>query len=451
MSIEALRKEIETLFHTLEKTPQTASFPLRAEVPLASLSPLEFLQANPLFEKSYWKDRDSDFEMAGLGIADCVTSITRCDYSELTHDILQRLGSSNQKNRYYGGIRFPSPSVPSPEWEKYGYYRFILPLFEVRKSQGHLTLSCTLFLKPFYSPQQHLAFILAQVEKLSLTPIENKIPLQFNNSPLHHEPSFALWEDSMEHMNIHLRNHHPQKVVMARKSQVTLSDKVDPGSFLRNLPNEKTFKFWFQVAPEDSFIGSSPECLFHKKGRHIVSEAVAGTRSVFPSETQRQDAKKDLQNSLKDTLEHGFVVSMLQTTLDSLCEKVTKKPIEIIELAHVMHLYQTFSGTLHSRVSLATLLTALHPTPAVSGYPVKDAIAMIAEEEPFDRGWYTGVVGYISEEETLFAVAIRCAHLQENQLSLYSGAGIVEASQALMEWGELNSKIKIFTDLLSLA
>ena len=90
------------------------------------------------------------------------------------------------------------------------------------------------------------------------------------------------------------------------------------------------------------------------------------------------------------------------------------------------------------------LLESFHPTPAVAGYPVDKALAAIGQQEPFDRGWYAGPVGYIGRESTEFAVAIRCGLVEAERLSLYAGAGLVKGSDCEAEWNEIENKISNF-------
>lgn len=52
---------------------------------------------------------------------------------------------------------------------------------------------------------------------------------------------------------------------------------------------------------------------------------------------------------------------------------------------------------------------ALHPTPAVCGRPRATAKEILASEEPFDRGFYSGPFGWLSGSAAEFVVAIRSA------------------------------------------
>ena len=68
--------------------------------------------------------------------------------------------------------------------------------------------------------------------------------------------------------------------------------------------------------------------------------------------------------------------------------------------------------------------------------------------EKFDRGWYAGPVGWIGREEAEFAVAIRSGLVFEDELHLYSGAGIVKGSNYESEWEEVENKIEGFMNVI---
>jgi menaquinone-specific isochorismate synthase len=121
-----------------------------------------------------------------------------------------------------------------------------------------------------------------------------------------------------------------------------------------------------------------------------------------------------------------------------------------MKLARSRHLRAGLRATLRPDVSTADLLAALHPTPAVGGTPHRRALALIRKLEPFDRGWYAGPVGWIGPEAADFAVAIRSGLVAEHRLALFSGAGLVEGSEAESEWDEIEQKISDFTGILGL-
>ncbi|MGK5631816.1 chorismate-binding protein, partial [Streptomyces sp. URMC 123] len=83
--------------------------------------------------------------------------------------------------------------------------------------------------------------------------------------------------------------------------------------------------------------------------------------------------------------------------------------------------------------------------PAVCGTPTAHARRVIAELEPFDRGFFTGVVGWQDDRgDGEWVVTIRCAEAEERGLRLYAGAGVVAASSPAAETAETGAKFRTF-------
>jgi menaquinone-specific isochorismate synthase len=168
---------------------------------------------------------------------------------------------------------------------------------------------------------------------------------------------------------------------------------------------------------------------------------------------------EDLRNSPKDRHEHQLVVNNLQAILAELCDSVTiessaerafrQRELTILKLNKVQHLYTQCHGTLTANLTDADILPKLHPTPAVGGFPRPQALKLIQELEPFERGWYAAPVGWIGADEAEFAVAIRSGLIDRDRLLLFAGAGIVRGSQPEEEWAEIENKIRHFTDLFT--
>lgn len=125
-----------------------------------------------------------------------------------------------------------------------------------------------------------------------------------------------------------------------------------------------------------------------------------------------------------------------------------KREPTLLRLHKVQHLYTPCNGILFDEVSDAEILPMLHPTPAVGGYPREQALTVIEKIEPFQRGWYAAPVGWVGHDTTEFAVAIRSGLVENNQLSLFSGAGIVEGSKPEKEWQEIENKIGSFLQVI---
>ena len=109
----------------------------------------------------------------------------------------------------------------------------------------------------------------------------------------------------------------------------------------------------------------------------------------------------------------------------------------------MQHLHQSCTAQLET-IDDAALLSSLHPTPALCGTPKEKAFSLIRELEPFERGLYGGVLGWTTDEESEWIVAIRSCFLHGNVATLFSAAGIVEGSHPEEEWDELNQKLKLY-------
>jgi menaquinone-specific isochorismate synthase len=103
---------------------------------------------------------------------------------------------------------------------------------------------------------------------------------------------------------------------------------------------------------------------------------------------------------------------------------------------------------LKAGVSDLDLLMALHPTPAVCGLPQEKAMHWIRETEPFSRGWYAGALGFLGADASEFFVGLRSGVLLGREFHAFAGAGIVEGSVPSLEWEEIETKFKNYTDVL---
>ncbi|MCH90452.1 isochorismate synthase, partial [Trifolium medium] len=71
------------------------------------------------------------------------------------------------------------------------------------------------------------------------------------------------------------------KVVLARSTRVVSTAIIDPLTWLACLKVEgdNAYQFFLQPPNAPAFIGNTPEQLFHRKGLHITSDALAATRA----------------------------------------------------------------------------------------------------------------------------------------------------------------------------
>ncbi len=246
------------------------------------------------------------------------------------------------------------------------------------------------------------------------------------------QPNFNLWKQLVEKSLSLINKGELEKIVLARQTELQFRDQVDPWHILSLLYPLGTVAslLLFQFSPEIAWISASPESLFLRQDRFIRSEALAGTK------------KKEW--SSKEQLELEITRKFIEERLLRCCDQLVHLKQQERSFGDISHLLQRINGSLKEGVSDRQLISLLHPTPALSGYPQQIALSYLKEIEPFERGWYGGAMGETSLKKSSWAVGIRSLLIQGSTLYLFAGAGIVEGSKAGSEWEELERKIGHF-------
>jgi menaquinone-specific isochorismate synthase len=130
--------------------------------------------------------------------------------------------------------------------------------------------------------------------------------------------------------------------------------------------------------------------------------------------------------------------------LKPFCESVEfdEEPFSLA-LPDLWHLATDVRGTLKPEYTLLDVIQKLHPTAAVAGTPREEALALIRELEPFDRGGYAGPVGWLSSNGSgEIAIALRGGVIEKDQVRALAGCGIVSESTPQAELDETELKFK---------
>jgi isochorismate synthase len=244
------------------------------------------------------------------------------------------------------------------------------------------------------------------------------------------------------------------KVVLSRSLRAE-APGFDPAPAVRALAGRDPGGYTFAVdlGAGRTLFGASPELLVSRHGRTVTANPLAGSaaRSADPAEDARRAAA--LLASEKDRHEHAVVAEQVTDVLRQYCKELTV-PAEpsVIGTATMWHLSTLITGEIADEaVSALELATVLHPTPAVCGTPTDAARAAIAELEPFDREFYTGMVGWVDASgDGEWAVTIRCATAGADGLELFAGAGVVADSDPAAELAETTAKLGTLLTALGL-
>lgn len=231
-----------------------------------------------------------------------------------------------------------------------------------------------------------------------------------------------------------------REVTFERESPFELRDVL--ARLLINQPGCIVF-----AAP--GFVGASPELLVRRSGTVVESRPMAGTVSRGQDRPSDLQATHLLTHSIKDAIEHRFVVDDVVATLRRTCDDVRASDVpDVVSLQTVSHLTTTITARLRATEDdepIATALDlarALHPTPAVCGTPTDVAREALRTMETFDRGRYAGPIGWVDAHgDGAWALALRGAEISGRQARVIVGAGIVAESDPAAEWFETEAKL----------
>lgn len=420
---------------------------MRAAVALPRVEALAWLRNQTALPKVYWSDRKQSCAVAACGAADQLAGDDAGIFELLFERMSERLQHAGPATRYYGGLRFARAEArpPAAVWREFGAARFVLPRFELRTTARGSSLVCQWFDSADDTDALFDALASLRPAPGALAP---SVAVAIRRRDF---PDLRCWRDEVDATLGRISRRAFEKLVLARQSVFDCEGDLDPLACLQALcaRAERCYRFCFMPAADVGFLGLSPERLYRRAGGRILTEAVAGTRPRSSDGVRDMALARELGASEKESREHAYVVRGVRERIAPLCRSLQmSREVSVLKLRECQHLMSACSGRLHDRTGDLDVLRALHPTPAVGGYPVESAVRELGRIEPFDRGWYAGPVGWVGRTAAEFAVAIRSGLVKGGRLSVYAGAGIVEGSVAEDEWHELDNKIRHFTRIL---
>ena len=238
------------------------------------------------------------------------------------------------------------------------------------------------------------------------------------------------WRVMVDRALIDIARGRLEKIVLARAVRIDADRPFDVPAVLAHLRRSQPGCI---VYADRGFLGASPELLVRKVGAAVTARPLAGTAIETAA----------LVRSAKDAHEHRLVVDAVLQTLRRCCSDVHADGPSPLELADVSHLATTVTARADAAAtSIADLVAALHPTPAVAGTPREVALDAIDAMEPVARGRYAGPCGWIDRNgDGEFVVALRGGEIDGAHAVIHAGAGIVAGSDPAAEWAETQQKL----------
>jgi anthranilate synthase component 1 len=217
--------------------------------------------------------------------------------------------------------------------------------------------------------------------------------------------------------------------------------------------NPSPYLFFLRMN-DQALIGSSPETMVRLENGIATLRPIAGTRPRGKTEQEDRTLANELLGDEKERAEHLMLVDLGRNDLGRVAEtgSVQVTDLMVVErYSHVMHLVSNITSDLKTGLDAWDLLRATFPAGTLSGAPKVRAMEIIDTLEQEPRGPYGGAVGYISFGGNMdMAITIRTACIENGQLTVRAGAGIVADSDPERERIETVNKAKAIEKALQL-
>lgn len=202
-------------------------------------------------------------------------------------------------------------------------------------------------------------------------------------------------------------------------------------------------------------ISSSPELFLKKQGDKLITKPIKGTAKRGANTEEDEFIKNELQNNVKERNENVMIVDVARNDLSRIAKKGTvsvEKLCDIETYEQVHQMVSTVTCELKNNISFDDIINATFPMASMTGAPKIRAMELIDEYELYNRGPYSGAIGYIEKNGDFdLNVLIRSIFYDEEKqyLSFTVGSAITAMCNAEDEYEECLLKAKAMIEVLS--
>jgi isochorismate synthase len=336
-----------------------------------------------------------------------------------------------------GGFAYRPDRDPGEPWSGFPALLFRVPALAVMRSRGRTFATAA---------EQDAAELLDLETPRATAQAARTLTVSSVRNPV-------SWTAAVETAAARLRAGEAAKVVLAREVMARGDGVVAAAMVARSLRSAYPSCFIYLITGADgtAFVGASPELLVRRSGMRAYAQPMAGSVARGATEADDERLARRLEDSAKDVAEHRLAADFVVDALKPFSETVTAHPPEVVRFTNIQHLATAVTADLRQPAATALeLAAALHPTPAVGGWPRAAADKLIDELEAMERGWYAGAVGWMDASgDGEFAIALRCGLLWEDGARLYAGVGVMPTSDAAQELEETELKFKALLTALT--
>lgn len=199
-------------------------------------------------------------------------------------------------------------------------------------------------------------------------------------------------------------------------------------------------------------VSSSPERLVRVRDRIIETRPIAGTRPRGRDKREDEQMRDELLLNEKERAEHIMLIDLERNDLGKVSEYGTVEVDELMiteDYSHVIHIVSNIRGHLARGRNAIDAIRAVFPGGTITGVPKVRCMEIIDELEPFQRGPYTGSMGYMGFSGNMdLNIIIRTFVIKNGKAYVRAGAGIVADSDPEREYYETLKKAEALINTL---
>lgn len=229
-----------------------------------------------------------------------------------------------------------------------------------------------------------------------------------------------------------------EKVVVSRRVALPCS-RVDAAGLFSALADAypEAFVYCFSHPRIGRWFGASPELLLLPR-RKTVAQHGSGRNLALPG---RPDVPMGSENVEEQAIVSVFIKDALER---SGAAAVSVSTPGNQSAGPVVHLCSRIEAQATDELDMNTLLRNLAPTPALCGYPRREAMEFIRHYEGYPREFYGGYLGELNlagEKSAELYVNIRCMQVRKGELLSMPGAASSRTAIRCREWDEIERKL----------
>jgi len=196
-------------------------------------------------------------------------------------------------------------------------------------------------------------------------------------------------------------------------------------------------------------LSSSPERFLH-----IDNSGLVNTRPIKGTiDKTARDSLRSLKESSKDRAENLMIVDLMRNDLSITAKANSVKTDSLFDIDSFSTLHH-MSSSISARKDVSSLevIKEAFPPGSMTGAPKIAAMNAIAKLEDYERGIYSGAIGYLGGDGSVdLSVVIRTIIIQKNKFEFQVGGGIIYDSDPEKEWLETLTKAKAICNTMGIS